>query len=339
MKLRDKISGALYGMALGDAMGMPSELWGSQRLRDFFGGEITEFLDGPKENEVAVNYKKGQFTDDTAQALVILDSLEATKYIPDAKDIAKRMLEWAKKENAFENNILGPTSSVALANFRDGVSASKITDNALSNGSSMRIPPIGCFFNPNQKIELVHYVYEVSKATHSSDVTIAGASMIAEGVASAIVNDNFDTVLKDILSVEEYGYKKGSETFSPRLFERVKIGIQIAKEYKGNDDAFSKKIYDVVGSGVGIIESVPAAISIAYYTQNPNKSCLISANLGGDTDTIGAMSTAICGAFVGYSKIKPEYIEILRRQNSDTDFDRYIDIIEKGRECLGWKLL
>lgn len=335
MEIRNKISGALYGMVLGDAMGMPAELWSRQRSRDFFGGEITDFLDGPKENEVAFNYKRGQFTDDTAQALVILDSLEATKYIPDTKDIAKRMLEWAEKENAFENNILGPTSKVALANFRNGISASNITDNALSNGSSMRIPPVGCFFTPDQKQELVDYVYEVSKATHSSDVTIAGAAMIAEGVASAIVNNDFDKVLSDILSVEELGYKKGSETFSPRLKERVKIGIQIAEKYNGNDNEFSKKIYDVIGSGVGIIEAVPAAISIAYYTQDPNKSCLMSANLGGDTDTIGAMATAICGAFVGYSKIKPEYLELLRLQNPDTDFDRYIDIIEKGRECLG----
>ena len=37
MELRDKIAGALYGMALGDAMGMPAELWGRERARKFFG--------------------------------------------------------------------------------------------------------------------------------------------------------------------------------------------------------------------------------------------------------------------------------------------------------------
>ena len=205
MELRDKIAGALYGMALGDAMGMPAELWGRERARKFFGGKITEFIDGPKENDVAFNYNKAQFTDDTGQAMVLLDSLKATGYEPNASDIAKRMLEWAEKENAFENNILGPTSKLALANFRDGVDASVITNKALSNGSSMRIAPIGCLFTPDQRKELIDYVYGVSKATHTSDVTIAGAAMIAEGVASAIVNDDFEQVLSDILSVEEAG--------------------------------------------------------------------------------------------------------------------------------------
>ena len=314
MELRDKIAGALYGMALGDAMGMPAELWGRERARKFFGGKITGFIDGPKENDVAFNYDKAQFTDDTGQALVLLDSLKATDYKPDAADIAKRMLEWAEKENAFENNILGPTSKVALANFRDGVDASAITNKALSNGSSMRIAPIGCLFTPDQRTELIDYVY---------------------GVASAIVNNDFEQVLSDILSVEEAGYEKGCETFSPRLAERVKIGVQIAKEYADDADTFSKKIYDVIGSGVGIIESVPAAISIAYYTQDPNECCLMCANLGGDTDTIGAMATAICGAFTGYSKINPEYTELLRVQNSETDFDEYINILKKGRELAG----
>lgn len=334
MDIRDKIAGALFGMALGDAMGMPAELWGRQRARNFFGGKITGFIDGPKENDVAFNYDKAQFTDDTGESLVILDSLKATNYKPDASDIAKRMLEWAEKENAFENNILGPTSKVALANFRDGVDASAITNKALSNGSGMRIAPIGCLFEPNRKAELIDYVFDVSKATHTSDVTIAGAAMIAQGVASAIVNEDFETVMEDILSVEEPGYKRGCETFSPRLAERVKIGIDLARKYKDDADTFSQKVYDIIGSGVGIIESVPAAISIAYYTQDPNECCLMCANLGGDTDTIGAMATAICGAFVGYSNIKEEYTDLLRSQNPEVDFDGYVEMLVNGRELL-----
>ncbi len=329
--MRDKLGGTLYGMALGDAMGMPAELWSRYRAQKFFGKKITDFLDGPPENNVACNYARGQFTDDTSQALVLLDSLSATDFVPSVKDIAMRMIAWAEKENAWENNILGPTSKVALANIRDGIEDSTPTDGALSNGSAMRIPPVGCLFHPSQKEQLVDYVYEVSRATHTSDVTIAGAAMIAMGVSSAIVNDDFDAVIEDILQVEDYGYRKGAETFSPRLKERTKIGIQLAKTYAGDEEAFSQKLYDIVGTGVGIIESVPAAISVAYFAQDPNKAGVMCANLGGDTDTIGAMACGICGAFTGMHTIKKEYIEILQKQN-DVDFEGYIDILQRGRE-------
>lgn len=331
--MRDKIAGALYGMALGDAMGMPAELWSKDRARRYFGRKIEGFLDGPKESEVAFNYDHGQFTDDTGQALVLLDSIAATDYVPDTRDIAVRMIAWAEKENAWENNILGPTSKVALANFRDGIVDTKPTDKALSNGSAMRIPPIGCLFRPDQKQELVDYVYEVSRATHTSNVTIAGAAMIAMGVSSAMVNEDFDKVIEDIMGIEELGYQKGFDHFTPKLSERTKIALWLAKEYKDDEEMFAQKIYDIVGTGVCIIESVPAAIAVAYYTQDPNRASLLCANMGGDTDTIGAMATAICGAFKGASAIKPEYIETLQKQN-DVDFDSYIDILIKGREKL-----
>lgn len=47
MRSKDKILGVLYGQAIGDAIGMPSELWPVENIRDQFGGKITTFLDGP----------------------------------------------------------------------------------------------------------------------------------------------------------------------------------------------------------------------------------------------------------------------------------------------------
>ena len=330
--MRKKIAGAIYGMALGDAMGMPSELWGREKVRKYF-GKIEGLLDGPKENSVACNYKKGQFTDDTGQALVIIDSLNDTNFKPNSKDIATKLLKWAEKENAFENNILGPTSKIALANFRDGINSKAVTDKALSNGSAMRIAPIGCLFNSNDKEKLANFVYSVSEVTHTSDITIAGAAMVAVAVSSAIENNDFDIVIKDVFEMEPIARKLGAETYSPSLTERIKIGIHLANEYKNNEDLFLEKLYDIVGAGVNISESVPSAISIAYYAQDPNKCALLCANLAGDTDTIGAMATAICGAFKGIDYIKEEYIESLNKAN-DVDFNSYISILMNGRSCL-----
>lgn len=330
--MRNKIAGALYGMALGDSMGMPSELWGRKRVRNYF-GKITGFLDGPSENEVAFNYKKGQFTDDTAQGLLLLDSLKANNFKVVSSDIANRFIHWAEENDAWELNILGPTSKVALANYKVGLSARQFTDKALSNGSAMRIAPIGCFYASTEKEKLASFVAKLSEVTHTSDISIAGASAIAVAVSSAIDGNDFDKILEDVYEIIPIALDMGAETFSASLVERIKIGIEIANECSGDDDKFINKVYDIVGAGVPLIESVPAAITIAYYAKDPNVACLLCANLAGDTDTIGAMATSICGAYVGLNNISSDYIKTLENEN-DINFTDYVDILLKGRDFL-----
>ena len=109
--MKDKILGTLYGQAIGDALGMPSELWNRNKIKDFW--ENHNFLDGPYENKVARNFTKGQFTDDTAQSLLIIDALNKNHFEP-SKIIADELIEWANATNAFKNNILGPSSKAAL---------------------------------------------------------------------------------------------------------------------------------------------------------------------------------------------------------------------------------
>ena len=91
------------------------------------------------------------------------------------------MIEWANATNAFKNNILGLSSSgFNCNNTRRRFPI--LYKNALTNGSAMRIAPIGTLFSKDQKVELVNYVKEISEVTHTSDVAIAGASMIAYAV-------------------------------------------------------------------------------------------------------------------------------------------------------------
>jgi ADP-ribosylglycohydrolase len=84
-----------------------------------------------------------------------------------------------------------------------------------------------------------------------------------------------------------------------------------------------EKIYNLVGAGVSTIESVPAAIAMVELAQtDPNRCAILCANLGGDTDTIGAMATAICGALHGIQAIDP----MLKKQLDDKnqlDFEEY----------------
>ncbi|RVB37592.1 ADP-ribosylglycohydrolase family protein, partial [Mesorhizobium sp. M7A.F.Ca.CA.004.05.1.1] len=68
-------------------------------------------------------------------------------------------------------------------------------------------------------------------------------------------------------------------------------------------------ITDLVGTGVASQESVPAAFAVLEVARgDPWQAAIISANLGGDTDTIGAIAAGMAGACTGFSRLPQEYI-------------------------------
>lgn len=327
--MKNKILGVLYGMAIGDAMGMPPELWSRKRFLDVY-GKITDFLDGHPDNEISFQYVKGNFTDDTSQALTILDSLIETNFEPNPQNIAQHIIDWADKENAFENNILGPTSKQTLELFREGKDPKEISDKSLSNGAAMRIAPIGVLFGSDKKNELCDYVYNISKVTHSSDITIAGACMVAVAVASVFDKCDRDKMVEDVLSIEEYALSLGADTVSASMSYRIRWAIELSKKYANDDDKFLDELYNMMGAGVNTVDSVPCAIAIAYHAFDVKHCAILCANLGGDTDTIGAMATAICGA-KGADTIPQDYIQLIKDAN-DVDLEHYVDALVERRK-------
>ncbi|MEG2891841.1 MAG: ADP-ribosylglycohydrolase family protein [Clostridium sp.] len=326
--MKDKVLGCLYGMAIGDAMGMPSEFWSRRKIKEYF-GEIKEFLDGPEENDIAMYYKKGEYTDDTHQAVVILNSLIEDKFKVNSGTIAKNLTKWAIDNDAFNKNILGPSSKAALLAIKEGKDATVYTSKAETNGAAMRIAPIGCLFSSDNN-GLLEYVASISKTTHGTDVAIGGACMIAAAVSGAMDNKSWDEIIKIAFDGYENGRKLGFETSSPSLRERAELGVYYADKFKDDEEAFVDKIFNVIGAGVQTSESVPAAIAIAYYAKTPEKCSILCANLGGDTDTVGAMAAAICGAKVGIGEISKDYVKLINESNN-IDFTRYADEILKFR--------
>ncbi|AZZ60382.1 ADP-ribosylglycohydrolase family protein [Oenococcus oeni] len=327
MRDKDKILGTLYGQAIGDAMGMPSELWPIQKIREKFNGKITDFMDGTKDNDIALNFSRGQYTDDTNQAFAILDALIETNWEPKQEVLVKHIMKWANEVGAWKNNILGPSSKAALTLIKEGKDPTEVTKKALTNGAGMRIAPIGSLFETNQIDDLVKMVYQVTKITHSSDVSISGANMIAGAVTAGIANYSWNDIIDYAIKANNLGLKLGSPTWAAKNKNRLEIGIDIADKYVNDEDEFSKQIYETLGTGTMISESIPAAVSMAYYAKDVEKCAILCSNLGGDTDTIGAMATAICGAKNGASNIPIEWKQLIDQENPQHNIDKLSDKI------------
>lgn len=320
----DKISGALAGMVLGDAFGVPGELWPREKIVGRF-GRITEFLDGPQDNIVACYFKAGHYTDDSSQALVILKDLLKHQRVPAKQVIAQDLIEWVKSVNGFEINLLGPSSKAALLAIAEGKEADSPAS-ALTNGAAMRIAPVGCFFEPDELKLLCQCVKDVSCVTHDTDVTIGGAAMVAAAVSYAIAGRSWDEMAKGALEAYDYAKVLGHQTWAASCKERFKLALDVIKT-RPDEDKFSMWVYEVLGTGTMTSESVSAALAIAFYCQDPHKAALMCANLGGDTDTIGAMACAICGAYSGLSGFDQKTVEYLQTTNQ-------IDFAALGRQII-----
>jgi len=316
-----RILGAFYGQALGDAMGMPSELWPRSRVKQHFGW-IDRFLPGPAENSAACYFDRAAFTDDTSMALALADAIISHDGEINADAIGANILRWAEAFDAFNKNVLGPTSKMALNALKNGTPVAQLENNGVTNGAAMRVSPLGCLLPARDLSAFIDAVALASSPTHKSDVAIAGATAIAWAVSRAVDGADWATIRDELPSIARAAQEKRVTTFSASMAARIELALQVASQGRGVESAM-QQIYDVVGTGTSTIESVPAAIAMIELAQtNPNRCAILCANLGGDTDTIGAMAVAICGALHGIDAIDAALKAELDAANA-LDFTHY----------------
>lgn len=326
----ERILGALYGQALGDAMGMPSELWPRSRVKAHFGW-IDRFLPGPQENSAACYFERAEFTDDTSMALCLADALLERDGEIDPELIGRHILDWALRFDAFNKNVLGPTSKIALNAIRDGKPVAELENNGVTNGAAMRVSPLGCLLAARDLDAFIDDVALASSPTHKSDLAIAGAVVVAWAISRAIDGARWSEIVDALPAIALHAQTKRITTFSASLSARLEIALNIVRQADGAESA-SERLYQVVGAGTSTLESVACAIAMVELAQTcPNRCAILCANLGGDTDTIGAMATAICGALHGVDAIDPELKQQLDAANA-LDFTRYATELARLRQ-------
>ncbi|WP_338629105.1 ADP-ribosylglycohydrolase family protein [Yersinia intermedia] len=321
MNKEDRILGAFYGQALGDAMGMPSELWPRSRVKSYFGW-IDHFLPGPKENNAACYFNTAEFTDDTSMALALADAIIECDGNIEPTIISRNIMRWAENFDAFNKNVLGPTSKIALKAIKQGTPISELENNGVTNGAAMRVSPLGCLLPTRSLDDFIDQVTMASSPTHKSDVAIAGAVTVAWAISKAIDGMAWSQICLQLPAVAKAAQEKRITTFSASLSARIELALHTARSAIGTEQGM-EHIYQLIGAGTNTIESVPAAVAMVELAgTDPNRCAILCANLGGDTDTIGAMATAICGALHGIDGIDKKLKQQLDQVNQ-LDFTRY----------------
>jgi ADP-ribosylglycohydrolase len=283
--VKSRFRGAVLGLAIGDALGMPYEGWDSNSIKSSLGA--LEFKPAPFRGLAS-----GQFTDDTKMALCHLDSLIEKRRV-DAEDMAQKFLAWFKSGDW---RGIGGTTLRAMRKLEKGASwrESGISGKyAAGNGGAMRIAPLGLFYTKDIE-NLREGVEKAVIITHNNEEAVEGAVAIAYLVARGAEKGILDEKERFGLFSELLEFLKPSEV-KRNLMEAFDL---LKKNFPPSEAA------RILGNSGYVVESVASAVYSFFYSPHDFKKAVFEALLcGGDTDTICAMTGAISGAFLGEKPI------------------------------------
>jgi ADP-ribosylglycohydrolase len=319
----ERALGALYGLAIGDALGMPTQFMSREEVVADF-GVVDGFREAPADHRIAAGRPAGSITNDTEQALLLADVLLAGVGHVDGEDLARRLLAWA--EHAREQgslDLLGPSTSAAVTALVADGPLDVFGRSAATNGAAMRITPVGLVAAPDDLAALVDLVVEASRVTHYTSVAIAGAAAVAAAVSAGISGDSVAAATTLAIRGAELGERRGEWVAGASVARRIAWAVGLIDV--GDHDRSVRDVVELVGTSIATQESVPAAFAVlALHPDDPWQACLTAASLGGDSDTIAAMTGAIAGACHGMDGWPQEAVETVREVNN-LDLETFAD--------------
>jgi len=303
--LADRVRGCIFGAALGDAAGLACEFLSAAQVADFYGPDA-DFAPGrdvfPDEHRMM--WVPGDWTDDTDQSVLILQSLLECGGRASPVDFAARLLAW--RAGGFPQ--LGDESAAGLGQATKAVlndpsfatdphaAAARHTAATPSNGGVMRTAVAGIPFFWDEDL-VTESAESLCLTTHADPRCVASCvavsvcvSRLLRGedlggeVEQAVVRPALEraTSLLDAAAAAELETHAGSGLDALQLDETRRIGFT----------------FKCLGAGLCALRSDRS------FQQTLNE--LI--RRGGDADTNGAVAGALLGCRLGCSRLPPSWI-------------------------------
>lgn len=316
--------GSLLGLAIGDALGMPTQYMPRSAVSARH-GILSHFEPAPDDNPISRGMAAGRVTDDTDQAVILGELLVAGGGYVDPRLFADELLAWETRMIAAGSaDLLGPSTRKALTLIAEGMPTDETGRTGATNGAAMRVAPVGIAF-PAEPIEgLVDAVFQSGHVTHNTTIGLAGAVAVAAAVSAAIDGASVAQALEAAIEGARHGAQRGYYFAGGDIAKRIRWAIDLVRG-KTQAEALDL-IYDIVGTGVATQEAVPAAMAIiSLVPDDPWLVCRLAASLGGDCDTVAAIAGAVMGACHGVEGFPPSVVAALKKANPGLDLEGLAD--------------
>lgn len=306
----DRALGALYGAALGDALGMPTQTLSPEEIRSTY-GDVSDFIAPADGHPVSHGLPAAAITDDTEQTILLIERLLASPDHFDEQAWARSLIDWevSVRERGLLD-LLGPSTKRALNALVSGAAPNETGRFGDTNGAAMRIAPVGIATWLEPLPQLLDQVEATCRVTHNTASAIAAAGAVAAAISAGVDGATVDEMCHSALAAARQGEMRGFGQDSVDIAQRIDLALSLAD---GPDEIeVHRRIATEIGTDVAARESVPAAFGLFKLARGDAWTAgLLSANVGGDTDTIGAIAAGMCGAFSGLSALPRDKIDTL----------------------------
>jgi ADP-ribosylglycohydrolase len=304
--IKKRILGSLKGLEIGDAIGKQTETLTIEQIMDWYPNGITGFEGEPgtimpRYQNRHYHWKFGETTDDTEQSIAVAKSIIEEGKVRHAKVGEKLM--GCKKSNR-------PT--LQLGKFQQLGDINRVAYDGDGCGAAMRVAPVGIIYSSNRLQEIVAAVFESSIPTHGGQLAISAAASIAAAV-SASIDGKQDSEIFEIAVQASREAKKYRIPSDDVKFDEVLIHMY---EDLGRQKDLNIRYLNANYFPKTTINIVPLAISLALITKSAEKTALIAANIGGDSDSVASMGAAIAGA-MSPETINEKWYEMVQSVNKN----------------------
>ncbi|MFK7077932.1 ADP-ribosylglycohydrolase family protein [Flavobacterium oreochromis] len=304
------VHSALFGVAVGDALGVPVEFKDRNELARFP-------VHGMKEYG-SHGQPAGTWSDDSSLTFCLADSL-CDGY--NTNQLAQYFVNWRNEQmwtphgRVFD---IGIATSNAIYRISQGIDpilcgGFNIGDNG--NGSLMRILPLVFYIKDKSIDEIYQITKEVSSITHAHFrsvfacfIYLVYALEIIKGSDKEKAYTTMQLIIADFLKEKDFNKNELS------LFDRIlKQNISSIEETN-------------ISSSGYVLHSLEASLWCVLTSNSYKETVLKAVNLGGDTDTTGAIAGGLAGLIYGYDAIPTEWINVLARK---TDIENLCERLAK----------
>jgi ADP-ribosylglycohydrolase len=302
--LRERFRGAIFGCAVGDALGAPFE--GSPPSPGHFGaGWDLQYIKLP-------GYPIGQYTDDTQLTLATMKAICRAKDV-DGAAIAE---EFVKLWQSGEIVGAGASCTEAVHNIVElgaDWKDSGTPQGRAGNGTAMRAAPIGLW--NHACADRIRSDAEVSSiVTHKDTRSVGGTIAVARAVQICVGSSSIEP--HKFLSEISSDVREASELFA-RCIDEFDQWLDLEPPealpliYASGEPEIGPRRPDWVTAYV-----IPTVLCALYFFLRTSRDFIESVGgaigAGGDTDTVAAITGAISGAFNGISSIPQNLIDTLK---------------------------